>query len=448
MPIIVVPPIDGTPIPPGPTPSAVAVVNQPAPLMPLDTFREWLGYNPFYFWQLSNAKVPVTSGCNTLIYEYAWQYADQIGRNAMRQALVNAQNMLQQELGFSIAPHYVEETKPYFDTSNLFQYPADPYGRWVGVNASEGYIQAVGIEKITLLGSPTITLSDTDGDGLYDTFAAVIATTETDPLRLAVYFSAAYRLNGEGLSESWRIEPVNITIASGFATIKGRSWTVIRPILYQGVPASNGQALDPDDVTNYVLTVDVATRTTDPSGTTAETSQGVFQWETNPLPYWWGIANNTPSTDPATFAYAVARVGIRNEKLGILIPGQAFYNPTTGIWSEEIPFCNWYVIPDRIQFRYLAGLPLQSDGQMDRNIQAAVAHLTIAEIQSRICGCDPANRELYYWQVDISRTGTQGTEMYSVPARDLSNPWGYRRGHIDAWKRIKYLKQVRALAMG
>ena len=42
-------------------------------LLPLDSWRQILAFHPYHFWQLANATTPVTSACNGLVKEYAWQ---------------------------------------------------------------------------------------------------------------------------------------------------------------------------------------------------------------------------------------------------------------------------------------------------------------------------------------------------------------------------------------
>lgn len=447
----VIPPIplpDGTPIPPGPTPSPETVVSQPAPLLPLDIFRQILGYNPYHFWGLANAKVQVTSAINTVVREYAWQSANASGREDIRRALLQSESMLRDYLLYAVAPRYVEsellEYTQFYDKSLWAQFPLDATGHWKAVNVKDGYIQAVGVEALTLLGNTAVTYSDTNGDDLVDTFVATILTTQTDPAQLAVYFTAADRLNGESAGERWRIQPVTVTIASGVATVRGAAWLLVKPILYEGVQA---QPLDPDDTENFVATVDVSLRQTDPNGMTVDTSQGKFIWETLPAPDWagvcWGDGGNN-SQDPAAQAYALARVGIRDPIMGTLTPGQAVYNADASAWVAPTIGCPFWRPPDRVLLRYKAGYPLQGAAgaaQMDRKFQAADARLAMGQLAERIAAGGEANRELSRWQMDRSRIGSQ-IEQYTISREDLSNPFGTRAGEIFAWKVVQKNKNT------
>lgn len=412
------------------------------PLLPLDRWREIMGFHPWHFWGLTNATTPLSSACNGLVTEYSWQAVDAAGRNEIRAAILTAEARLREHLGFSPAPHYVEETlsiPDYYDSGSYRLTNAGADGRWATIQLGEGYVQAVGVESRTLIGSANVAYSDADGDGLDETFTATIATAQTDPAKIAVYFAAANRLDGEAVSERWRIQPVSVSISSGIATIKGRSWLLVKPLLYEGV-ATDG--LDPDTASNFVTAVEVYTRTTDPAGTTTATSQAMLIWETAPWPGWAccgsGDGFGSSSLDPAALAYAVARAGIRDSRLGLVAPAQAGYNATDGVWAVS----SWSLCrpPDRVTVRYYAGYPL-TDGQMNRDWQTIVARLAAAELNTRICACNDAHRELFRWQFDPSNG-----EDASISLNDLDNPLGTRYGHIYAWRRIRDLRIMRGSA--
>lgn len=413
------------------------------PLLPLDTFRHLMGYNPWHFWGLSNADVPVTSACNDLLYKYTWQNADAVSREAMVEGIETAEARLLEQLGYSVAPHYVTDTIP------LVRLGVGSDGRWASVQLGEGKVQAVGVETLTMIGNANVTFSDQDGDGLDESWVATIATTETDIAKIAVYFTASDRLDGDAVGDQWRIQPVKITLDGATATIRGRSWLLVKPVRYEGVNASsNANTLDPDDASIFVTQVAIYRRTTNPDGQTVANSQGVLYWETGPYPAWAccgtsGLGDN--STDPAAVASAVARVGIRDASLGLVFPGQAIYNSTTSAWKSV----SWGLCraPDRALIRYLAGDALGPDGQMARKWQEIVARLAAAEMPHRIQAADTANRWIYHWQFDMSRSAGVGDEQYSISQEDLNNPLGTRRGQVDTWKRIKGLRLLRGVSI-
>ena len=68
--------------------------------------------------------------------------------------------------------------------------------------------------------------------------------------------------------------------------------------------------------------------------------------------------------------------------------------------------------------------------------------LAAAELSTRVCACDTANRELYRWQFDLSRAAGANDEQYQISANDLDNPFGTRAGQVAAWKEVKHLSNL------
>jgi hypothetical protein len=418
-------------------------------LLPIETWRNIMGYHPYHFFQLANSAIPL-DGCNDLVWSYPWMSADAASRQDVRNAIISAESILTRYLNFSPAPRYVEQTYPWpmlADGSQRWGAIGADW-RWLTVQTDEGYVQAAGVEQLTLLGTPNLVYSDPDGDGLSDTWTLTLATTITDAAQFAVYYAAADRLNSAAAGDDWRILPVTITIAGGVVTIRGRSWQVVKPILYEGF-ASN--TIDPNPApltTTFVSALDVYQRTTNANGITITTSQAVITWETRPSHGWWCCCDGCAAVstafsgsvyDPAAVAQAVARVGIRDKRHGLLTPSEASYDATTGIWSA----LDWTVCsqPDRVTLRYLAGYPLASDGIMAEPYRTVVARLAAAELGRVVCGCDYANRELYRWQFDTSQTA-RGDELFGISQENLNNPLGTRRGHVYAWKFIQDHQQL------
>lgn len=422
-----------------------------APLLPLDTFRKILGYNPWHFWGMSSSLVPVTSACNLVVKEYAWQDANTAGRVEMREAIESAEAKLKQYLRYSVAPHYVEETlryPPYYDRSQWRYDNYDADSRLVSVQASEGYIQAVGIEARTTISLvAAVVYTDENGDGLDDLFTVTVATTVTEPKEIAVYFKASDRLDGEAVSEKWRIQPVTVTISGGNATIKGPAWILARPILYEGVGTTD---IDPTNAAIFVTQVEVYRRYTNPSGTTTATSQGKLLWEARPFPAWafcYGCGGSDNSTDAAAYAESIARVGIRDANNGILIPGAALYNTDTATWTGT--YWGGCAPPTQVTVRYYAGYPLDSaTQQMESDWQRVVARFAAAELPVRICADNTGSHFLHHWQFDLARSAGVNDEQYQISPSDLDNPFGTRRGQVMAWKKVLNLRNMRGFLPG
>ena len=415
------------------------------PLLPLETFREIMGFNPYHFWGMANSDVPQASACDDIVKKYSWQNADAAGRDNILNAIETAEGLLTDYLGYSPAPHYVQETLawPTYNQNALHRhYPEDSKDRWVSVTLSEGEVRAAGIEALTFVEEVSVVYSDQDGDGLDETFTLTTAAAlgTTDPDEIAVYFIPTDRMDNDGVSDKWRVKPVKVSIVAGIATITGKAWMLAKPVLYEGFDVN---PIDPSIVANFVTKLDVYRRYTDASGTTSDTAQAAWIYETLPFPYCCEYAPSVPSSqDPAAIGKVAARVGIRSAEMGIVTPIEAVYDATTGTW---ISGCDWpHRLPDRVTVRTLSGLALEN-GQMQRKWQVVVARLAAAEMARPICACDIANRELYHWQFDLSRAAGKMDEQYRIADDDLNNPFGQRRGHVFAWKQVQNLMLIRGI---
>ncbi len=419
-----------------------------------------MGFHPWHFWGLANSTVPVNSACDDTVRKYAWQNADAVGREDIIKAICEAEQKLRDYLGYWPLPKYSSKQVKYPTyIDNRVRYYGYPDGdsRWISVSVGENYLQAIGVEALTLLGTCNVTYSDPDGDGLNELFTITVATTKTDVSKIAVFFAAANRLNGDAVADNYRILPVNIVISGGVATIKGSSWLLVRPILYEG--ASVGD-LNPATAGNFVTTLEVYTRVTNPQGITIDDCQVRLEWETLPYPLYrfsgsdsatsslvdggnpntdYNPLNLDNSTDPASVGMAVGRAGIRDSRLGFIIPAQAIWDAGAQVWASV----EWgrEMAPDTITVRYQAGMHLDARGHMAPEMRTLVARMAAAELARPISACDSANRELYRWQFDLARIGGADDERYSVSQRDLENPYGSRRGHVWSWKFVKS-KQV------
>lgn len=426
--------------------------SQVAPLMPLEFFRQNIGWDPWRFWGWHNTELLQTrTACDPVIMEYDWQRSDAPGRVDIAEAIVTAESRLYDYLGYELAPRYKYDVLPWprlSDRRMIRTGAADADGRWLNVALREGFIQAVGAEKLTpiQLGAG-VAFSDPDGDGLKElAVIGPIPTTVTDISQIALYVSLIYRQGLDiEIGEKWRIQPTLATISGGNVTIRAYGYNFMRPILKEGY--ADDLSVDPTDPSNFMITVDVYQRApaTGVDAVAVESSQGVIYWETRPWHGWWCQCSGCASSvsqgsplDPAAVSQAAARVGIRNSRTGNVMPAEGIYNVTDGTWSG----LDWWGCedPDRVLIRYLAGQPLGTDGFMGRKWRNIVSRFAAAELRRNITGCDEANRYLWYWQQDMAKIGNATTDLFSVSERVTNNPFGTRRGHVYAWTEVMDLR--------
>lgn len=425
----------------------------------LERFRQILGYNPYHFYGLSNSTVPVKSNCNTLVYPNAWNNADAVGREEIKEAITTAENRLFEYLGYRVGPCYVQKELQYprpFDARMGFWQAADAGGRWLSMDVQEGYIQEIGTEAFTSLdASASVVYSDEYGDGVTDTATLTVDISGSSPTptaaEIAVFFNTADRLDKDPIGPDYEIRPISASISGTTLTIIIRSWLLVRPIKYKGVVQPN---IDPNDtgaVANiFAQTLEVYRRYTKTDGITTDDSQAVLFWETSPPAWALECCTDSPTfngnrQDPAAVASAIARVTIRDRRLGYLGPVYSKYNTT----SQEFTALQWGCDqPDRVKIRYLAGAnrkeveAMLPGGSWDQ----IVARLAMAELDRDICGCNSANRTLWRWQTDLAQTGgNNDVSFQAVSPEQLNNPFGTRRGAVYAWNQVKNLMLTKSV---
>lgn len=413
----------------------------------LNQWGAYIGLNPWHLYQLSNKLVPIRANCDTVTTEYDWQDADRAGRAAIRTAIQRAEDLIRQYTLINPVPAYREVTLQYPSFGDarftrLRDVGAD--GRWLSVALPEGEIRRLGIPSDSTPDVVALVYTDDDGDGLFETATA----TATVPSGTTIDEVIARFIAADcGPVTPPEVAPRTITISGVTATVAFDTWTLVRPVRYQGV--SSG-ALDPgNSVAPSALvcaaTIQIFQRHCDPTGTTTDTCMAVLTWETQPWPGWGNCCQSTGnSTDPAATATALCRAVIRDADAGIVAFGQAAYDATAQVWRSV---CDWTRCrpPDRVTIRYRAGLAL--DGiKMQQNWAVVTARLAAAELARPICACTSANKELSEWQWDMSRTGATD-QLYSAP-NDLTNPLGSRRGQIYAYRHIVRQQLTRGLYAG
>lgn len=416
------------------------MTNQPSTLLSLEQFRRIVKMHPYHFWQLASEAVPLESICDDLLFEEDWQNSDAMSRSAIRQAIDTAERKIRDWLKYDVAPRYRTDILPWPRRVNQTQWrygDSNAIDRSISVQLPYGQVQSIGYLTRTLIGNAAVVLTDANGDGLIDAFTCTIATTVTDASQIAAYFTTADQWDSSAPTDAWKITPVSVSIAGGNAIVTGNVWQIVRPELYAGITDPRSY-YDPADTAIYAASLAIYREYIDPNGATVDTSQATLLWETNPWPYSWcgtGSASyTTNAADPAAIGKAIARCGIRDSVSGIVTPDQAVYNTDAAEW-QRVYWSTGYE-PDRVEIRYLAGLPL-INGQMDRTWQEYIAYMALAELEGPICACEGVRMRLHYWQFDLARTSGANDEAYAISTNDLDNPFGTRRGQVYVWKRIR-----------
>ncbi len=390
-----------------------------ATLLPLDSWAEILGINPWEFNQIGEG-FPVTNHaqCEHIWMQYPWQQ-DFLSREELARAIAKAEGMVASELRYWPAPKYIQSE------DHVYPRPFKRYGygaggtvryQWKSVQLNFGKVQGGGsFARSSINVAAAVVLSDNDSDMINDRFTVgPIATTVTNPDEIAIYFTSADR-NGVAVDETWRIRPVTVTISGGFVTITGHPSQLIIPDLTTPV---NPIVLSVGTAANYATTVELDRVYLDGSSTVANPAQGNAIWE-----------NLDCLTPPCQVSYLPVCLGARNAEMGQV---------SVDFWQGGVNGCP-NMEPDKVVVNYVAGEPLVS-GRMETNMADIVAHLATGLLPIGSCGCERSDRIVSWWR-NLPTKDKEGARPLTF--RDLdNNPFGVSRGAMWAWDRVQALQQV------
>ncbi len=387
-------------------------------LLPLDSWAKIMGVSPFEFNQIATGfPRPLTNQCQSVFFQYQWQ-RDFVSREEVAQAIDEAEHALAEQLGFWPAPKYIVDEHVAISRGhplNPSTCGANAWGWWKGVSLKWGKWQSGGVFNRTLISATVaIVVTDEDGDGVDDLFTVTVATSVTDPDEIAIYFNTLDR-NSAPIAETWRLRPIKVTISGGVATITGHPAQLVLPDLQTAFTAD---VLNVTTAANYATTVDVYRAFLDTTHSDSFPYQGVAVW------------------DAAADCVGDCAVQVLPICQGEGRGGRIFaeYGNTT-CW----PYA-WQA--DRLQVNYLAGYPLDDDGQMNRELARMVAYLATALLPTDKCGCERSNRILHHWRAKPNE-GDSGRSF--TQAEIDSNPFVERNGALWAWKRVQSWRETSAV---
>jgi hypothetical protein len=384
--------------------------------LPLDTWAAILGISP---WEFNNCRYPApkSAQCQDVFKQFQWQ-GDHLSREEVGEAIASAELMLAQELLYWPYPRYFtgevqQYTRPH--QRDLFGFAGTPRGEWKTVQLNWKKIVSGGVFNRTAIDTiPAIDITklDEDGDGVFETFTAVITDAAigsiSDANELALYFPAQFR-HGEALSERWRVRPVTVTISGNTATFRSHRTLLVNPQTEFGVVQSG---LDPALDSIYVDELECWRVFTDDSSTEALPYQGVAEWKTIP-----GCTQN------CTFQVFPLCIGEHNNDQGRIFV--SYGTPAEWPYHDREP--------DRVNVNYVAGLRL-TDGQIDDEMAKMITYLSVSLLANEKCGCDRSNRILARWRKPILRfedNNEAGAQAFSASRNTFpmteGGQWAYKR---------------------
>jgi len=388
----------------------------------IDEWSAIIGISP---WDVNQMRYPGTKSaqCQDVIFQYGW-IKDHMSREEIGEAIANAEAMITAELMYAPAPFYViDESVAYPRNYNrqAWGFAGDIRGDWKSVGLRFHKFIKGGVLNRTAIGTISgadLTFQDLDGDGIQETFTAVITNVAigsvVDPYEITLYFAAANR-HGEPLDETWRIRPIRVSVVGNTATITGHKTILVNPTPEWAV---NATELDATVASNYVSSVECYRTFTDDTATSALPYQGVAIWKNNP-----------DCTQDCTFSIKELCLGQQQNEQGQIFA--SFGNACTWPFPTREP--------DRVQINYVSGVPLVN-GRMQKLYAQMVAYLSVSLLANEMCGCDRTNRILAKLRAPTLKFRDASADAQSFEESTNAFPQTY--GAQWAWNRVNELRHV------
>lgn len=378
-------------------------------LIPLDRAAEVIGIDPLHFNSIYTAQRPLEYACDDVWYQYDWQNGGKYSRERLAYYLHQTERKVAYYLGYYPLPVWIESEDhplPEFYRPQVRSI-RNINGQPKSVTTQYGYVIECGIKAKTLIESgASIVYSDEDGDGWDETATVTVSTTVTDKEEIHVYFP------DKSGQDSWEIRPVEIDLDTDAqtATLTFKRAYAVQPLLWEALPAPDGPtiAVDGDDASNFITTVDVYRVYNDSS------QQVVFNYE----------HDNSTSTG----------VGIvRNPRLGIVAYSPATWDAETQTWTTIT--CNYW--PNRLQLWYHAGQRNYEYDYPSREMDAELERLIVyyaVSISGELCGCYVSQAFIDELTEDLALINN--ARSYQVLGGMLNNPLGTTRAAVNLWQYI------------
>jgi len=401
----------------------------------LDRAASILGIIPPHFNSGVSDIIFANETCGDVVYQHTWQNFDAASREEFAIEIANAEMQIADHIRYWPAPTWISQDVSMYPRPHRPDY-YDAYGWNVrfqrkGIKTRYGKVIEPGQRETTYIDVPRLVLTDDDGDGFSETATVTCATTLTDECEVKVYFE------DHNAEPEWEIRPSRTKqIVGGVFTATFWSWQLIDPDLWEAFPTATTSPPTVDlDAAVYVAGVDVYREYNDPTAVSA-----VFYWEPDPGSIVGGC--ECCGGTGCTHCQLTTQDGcshIRDAELGILAPAPGTY--AEGAWGSD----EWAVCrdPDQVKLYYYCGdlswLNLggrRCDGLSDQWARI-IARMAVSRLHRPICACGSAGALIEYLQTDLA-VGTR-EQTYSVNFNDLDNPFGTRRGELEAWHYVTRL---------
>jgi hypothetical protein len=404
-----------------------------------------MGINPAHFNQGYGDNIfPVKSNrCQDLWPQESWMYSDHVSREDLAREIDSVERAIANVVNFFPAPKWIAQEVhqfPRHHRRDVWRYGAtDVRNAHVSIPLNYG--------KFVEAGQRATTLLDTAATGVelvYD-FAALTATITIPDPSVSDLCEVKVYTTGKSGAQEWEIRSAKSkTITGGNLVLVFDSWLFIKPTLWDAYPTQTDFAgIDVTAAANHVTSVEIYREYNDPTATSA-----VLYWEPRPK-FRVGFCPDCSSSDgTCETCQLTTQNGCcfpHDVELGTVAAVPATYDADNAEWTQ-----NTYSVcrdPDMVKFYYYAGaldnrwLRGTTCDPLPEDWARVIARMATARLERPFCHCSHVTALGRDLRVDLAFSGDGGT--FFLRQEEAGNPFGTRRGEIEAWRFVMKIKKRR-----
>lgn len=388
----------------------------------LERFREILCLPAYAFWQLGQWRrdypqtvIPINDAiapCAQFVYERCHQECTIAGRDQICKAIEKADRAFLDYMRYPSTPTALCAEFFFGRGDHCLNVSGSRPFRGGPLQLPHYKIKQLGKETLaklqTLTFDPATQLTDTNGDALYDRATITLAkplmdgATEVAADEIALFFVEADRGNSNCCR--WEIRDLTVKETTTEFVITVNSWVMVKPHVYDSYRMidQDEDIHDPQNVTIYPTQLDLYRRWVD-------TTQAVTLYR-KPVTCSCGREVGDACYECETIDACIlsAEQGLINVTLPNL---------------DDCGCCPKCV--ERLCVRYAAG---------SCNEEELIANLAASYLPGDVC-CNPTR--IKHSQAEYVAVSERGKLMTTLSAAEMANPFGTRRGQVDAYRELR-----------
>lgn len=382
--------------------------------LPQATYAMLMGINPINFEGCSvDGMFQESNGCNSVWPRFSWQSTGNASREDLAIQMVDAERTLKTyELGFNVAPEWIELDMPYPGRHSGMLPMRNIYNEYRTIALQQGKVIAGGRRATYFIGTFPVVYTDDDGDGFPER-ATISLSNEYDWREIRVYHV------GTDADPEWEIRPINKVDKVNYDLYLD-SWLFVDPDLTSAFPTVSTPVVDITGGTNLVANVDVYLEYNDINGPSCQ--------------FIWNGGSSTVTQD--------GYIDIVDHEAGVVRPIPANFEYGVTCTITPLTSCLYTGEPDRIKLWFYAGNTSQhyrsglTLDPLDSDLAESIRLLATARLDRDLCGCTNIISLGKSLRQDMSLVSPQGNFL-AVADAIQECPFGTRRGEWLAWNRMR-----------